>query len=137
MRWWKPAPDQPERLDWWRPLVAVSRRAELEQVRSPVNVGEFTLGGRVDRGPRPAVWVYVHRRTSQEVLADSDGRTYNFVRYRSGRALGRFNEIDVRQAVWRARLPTVVESDDDQEPDPPNGDDVRDGRHLRLVSPPG
>ena len=45
MRWWKPEPDQPERLDWWRPLVAVSRRAELEQVRSPVNVGEFTLGG--------------------------------------------------------------------------------------------
>ena len=104
-----------------------------------MNVGEFTLGGRVDRDPRPAVWVYVHRRTSQEVLADSDGRTYNFVRYRSGRALGRFDEIDVRKAVWRARLPAVVERDcdDDEEPDPPNGDDVHEPRHLRLVSPPG
>lgn len=137
MRWWTPAPGQPERLDWWRPLLAVSLRAELEQVRSPVNVGEFTLGGRVDRGPRPAVWVYVHRSTSQEVLADSDGRTYDFVRYRSGRALGRFHEIDVRHAVWRARLPAVVQPDDDGEPDPPNTDDVHERRHLRLVSPPG
>ena len=136
MRWWKPAPGQPERLDWWRPLLAVSRRAQLEQVRAPVNVGEFTLGGRVDRGPRPAVWVYVHRRTSQEVLADSDGRTYDFVRYRSGRALGRFKEIDVQHAVWRARLPAVVDPDDDGEPDPPNAHDVRGPRHLRLVSPP-
>jgi hypothetical protein len=136
MRWWKPTPGQPERLDWWRPLVAVSRRAEFEQVRAPVVVGEFTLGGRVDRGRRPAVWVYVHRRTTQEVLADSDGRTYSFTPYRSGPALGRFHEIDVRQAVWRARLRAKVEPDDD-EPDPPNVDDAHERRHLRLVSPPG
>jgi hypothetical protein len=136
MRWWKPAPGQPQRLDWWRPLLAVSRRAQLEQVRAPVKVRDFTLGGRVDRGPRPAVWVYVHRRTSQEVLADSNGRTYDFVRYRSGRALGRFKEIDVQHAVWRARLPAVDDPDDDGEPDPPNAYDVRRPRHLRLVSPP-
>jgi hypothetical protein len=136
MRWWQPAPGQPERLDWWRPLHAVSRRAQLEQVRAPVNVGEFTLGGRVDRGPRPAVWVYVHRRTSHEVLADSDGRTYDFVRYRSGRALGRFKEIDVQHAVWRARLPAVVEPDDD-DPDPTSTHLVHERRHLHLVSPPG
>jgi hypothetical protein len=136
MRWWKPSPGQPERLDWWRPLAAVSRRAQLEQLQAPVNIGEFTLGGRVDRGPRPAVWVYVHRSTSQEVLADSDGRTYDFVRYRSGRALGRFQEIDVRRAVGRVRLPAVAEPDDD-EPDPPNPDEMHEPRHLRLVSPPG
>ena len=137
MRWWTPQPGQPERLDWWRPLLAVSRRAHLEQVRAPVNVGEFTLGGRVDRGPRPAVWVYVHRRTSQEVLADSAGRTYHFVRHRSGRALGRFHEIDVRHAVWRARLPAVAAADeDDDESDPLNADDAHERRHLHLVSPP-
>lgn len=136
MRWWKPAPGEPDRLDWWRPLLAVSRRAQVEQVRAPVNVGEFTLGGRVDRGPRPAVWVYVHRRTSQEMLADSDGCTYAFVRYRSGHALGRFKQIDVQEAVWRARLPAVVDPDDEGEPDLLNEHDVRERRHLRLVSPP-
>jgi hypothetical protein len=136
MRWWQPAPGQPERLDWWRPLLAVSHRARLEEVPSPVNVGEFTLGGRVDRGARPAVWVYVHRRTRQEVLADSDGRTYDFVQYRSGRAVGRFKEIDLQHAVRRARLPAVVEPDDDDEPDPPCAGDGRERRHLRLVSPP-
>jgi hypothetical protein len=144
MRWWRPPPGQPERLDWWRPLLFVSRRARQEQVPWPVHVGEFTLGGRVDRGPRPAVWVYVHERTGEEVLADDAGHTYDFVRYRSGPSIGRFKEIDVRQAVWRARLPHVVEpawrekmqqhdADDELAPTPT----ATRRRHLRLVSPSG
>jgi hypothetical protein len=154
MRWWQPALGEPELMQWWQPLVAASRRARLEQVCWPIHVDEFTLGGRVDRGSRPSVWVYVHRRSGGEVLADEDGRTYKFVPYRSGRAIGRFKEISPRDAVWRARLPDVVEAIWYEEPSPrlvkdaagkwwpadhphpPSADDVREGRHLRLVSPP-
>jgi hypothetical protein len=100
------------------------------------------------------VWVYVHLQTNGEVLADAEGRTYEFVPYRSGPALGRFKEIRVRQAVWRARLPDVVKPIWYEEPSPrlvqdaaghwwsphkphpPNADEVREGRHLRLVAPP-
>jgi hypothetical protein len=154
MRWWYPAPGQPELMAWWRPLLAASCRARQERVFWPIHVEEFALGGRVDRKSKPSVWVYVHLRSGGEVLVDDDGRTYEFIPYRSGRALGRFNEIKVRHAVWRARLPDVVEPIWYEEPSPrlvedaaghwwsadgprpPSADDVREGRHLRLVSPP-
>jgi hypothetical protein len=35
------------------------------------------------------------------------------------------------------RLAAVVAPDDDDEPDPPNADDVDEPRQLRLVSPAG
>jgi hypothetical protein len=154
MRWWHPAQGEPELMSWWRPLLAASCRARLERVFWPIHVEEFVLGGRVDRNSKPSVWVYVHQRSDGEVLVDDDGRTYEFVRYRSGRALGRFKEISVRSAVWRARLPDIVEPIWYEEPSPrlvedaaghwwsadgphpPSADDVREGRHLRLVSPP-
>ena len=154
MRSWQPAPDQPQLMAWWRPLLAASRRAREEKVFWPIHVDEFELGGRVDRDSRPSVWVFVHERSGGEVLADDTGRTYEFIRYRSGRQLGRFKEIAVRHAVWRARLPDVVEPIWYEEPSPrlvedaagrwwsadrphpPSADEVREGRHLRLVAPP-
>jgi hypothetical protein len=155
MRWWEPTPGEPELFDWWRPLLAASTRARFEEVRWPIYVDEFRLGGRVDRGRlKPPVWVYVHRRTNCEVLADDSGCTYEFIRYRSGRQLGRFKEISTRDAVWTARLPDVVEPIWYEEPSPrvvrdatghwwpadqphpPTADEVREGRHLRLVAPP-
>jgi hypothetical protein len=154
MRWWRPTAGEPELMEWWRPLLKASHRARLEEVPWPIHIDEFTLGGRVDRGSRPAVWVYVHRGSGREILADDDGCTYEFVPHRSGRSLGRFKQIQVRHAVWRARLPDVVEpiwyeepsprlvdgaagnwwSSD--EPHPPSAEDVRERRHLRLVAPP-
>jgi hypothetical protein len=109
MNLWQPSPDEPDLFDWWRPLLAVSRLARAERFHWPVYVEEFDFQGRVERGSRPAIWVYEHRRSGREVLADWQGHTYEFIRYRSGRQRGRFKEIDIRSALWRARLPDVVE----------------------------
>jgi hypothetical protein len=155
MRSWEPTPGEPELFDWWRPLLEASKRARWEEVPWPIHVDQFTLGGHVERGKKQAViWVYVHRANQGEILADWGGQTYEFIRYRSGPQLGRFKRIDVRSAIWRARLPEVVKpiwydepsprlvqgaagnwSSADQ-PHPPTADEVREGRHLRLVAPP-
>jgi hypothetical protein len=155
MRWWEPIPEEPELFDWWRPLLQASQRARWEEVQWPIHVEEFNLAGRVERGRRQAViWVYTHRVNRGEILVDSGGQTYEFIRYRSGPQLGRFKDVDVRSAIWRARLPDVVKPiwydapsprlvedaaghwwSTDQ-PHPPSAEDVREGRHLRLVSPP-
>jgi hypothetical protein len=108
MRWWQPSPEEPELFDWWRPLLAASQRARADEVPWPIHPDEFELRGHVDRGRRPAVWVYEHRANQQELLCDADGRTYELIVHRSGPSLGRFAEIDVRSAIWRARLPDVV-----------------------------
>jgi hypothetical protein len=109
MRWWRPSADEPELLDWWRPLLAVSRQVRAERIHWPVHVDEFEFCGRVERGSRPGIWVYEHKANLGEMLVDWQGRTYEFIRYRTGRQLGRFKEITVRAAVWRAGLPSVVE----------------------------
>jgi hypothetical protein len=129
MKLWQPSPDEPDRLDWWRPLLEVRRRAETERVPSPVHADEFVLRGRVDRGARPAVWIYEHRRSGQEMLADGRGRTYEFVRYRTGRQPGRFNEIGVWRAVLRARVAHSAPSCPAEQP-------LVRRRHLSLVPPP-
>ena len=144
MELWQPSPDEPELFDWWRPLLVVGRRAREARIYWPIHIDEFEFKGRVDRGSRPAVWVYEHRKTGREMLVDWHGQTYEFIRYRRGRQLGRFNEIGIRSAVWRARLPDVVEpvSYDDEPTEaepavlpcaPPAS--VRRG-HLTLVPPP-
>jgi hypothetical protein len=108
MELWRPSPDQPELFDWWRPLLQASRRARDEHIFWPIHVDEFRFHGRIERGKRPAIWVYEHRTNGGEVLADWQGQTYGFIPYRRGPSLGRFQEISVRHAVWRARLPDVV-----------------------------
>jgi len=130
MQLWQPAPDEPERLDWWRPLLAVKRRAQAERVPSPVEAEEFVFRGRVDRGPRPAVWIYEHRRSGREMLADGRGRTYEFVQYRTGAQLGRFNEIGVWRALLRARVPAGSGHEGFRSAPP-----VVRRRHLSLVPP--
>lgn len=147
MRWWQPEPGEPELFDWWRPLLRASHRARIDEVPWPIYIDEFKLAGRIDRASRPPIWGYVHRRTDGELLVDDDGATYEFVRYRRGPQLGRFKEIGLRHAIWRARLPEVVEPIWYDEPTPqlvddasgnhfPTAEDVRERRHLRLVSPP-
>jgi hypothetical protein len=155
MRWWEPTPGEPELLDWWRPLLRASHRARLAEVPWPIHFDEFSLAGYVERGRgRPLIWVYAHRINRGEILVDDGGQTYEFIRYRNGPQLGRFKELSVRHAIWRARLPDVVKPIWYEEPSPrlvedaaghwwssdaphpPTADEVREGRHLRLVAPP-
>ncbi len=117
------AREQRRRLDLYAARGTGSLQRREEAVTDRVARDEHTPGRLV-------------RRCRQRVPGGGDGCTYAFVRYRSGHALGRFKQIDVQEAVWRARLPAVVDPDDEGEPDLPNEHDVRERRHLRLVSPP-
>jgi hypothetical protein len=156
MELWRPPDDEPMLHEWWLPLLATSRRAREEHICWPLHVDEFALDGRIDRGPRPSIWVYVHGGSLRELLVDGDGRTYGFVPHRSGRSAGRFREIPLRHAIWGARIPDHVEPvwydappqplvdpadvlrlaldvvDDDDEDDE-DDDEPEVGRHLRLV----
>jgi hypothetical protein len=154
---WRPPDDEPMLHEWWLPLLAASRRAREERICWPLHVDEFALEGRIDRGSRPSIWVYVHGGSLGELLVDGDGRTYEFVPHRTGRSPGRFKELCLRHAIWRARIPDHVEpvwfdepptplrdpadalrraldaidADDDEEDE--DDDEPRAGRHLRLV----
>ena len=106
---WQPDPAEPELLEWYRPLFAAARQGRRAEVPWPVHPDEFDLLGRADRARHPAVWVYRHRASGGLLCCDTAGQTYRFVKYRSGRAAGRFLEIDHRHAVWAAGLPSAVQ----------------------------
>ena len=106
MRWWTPGDGQPELFDWWRPLLLAARRAWVDEVPWPIHIDDFALLGRAERRSKPDVWAYAHHRSRGELYVDNDGQTYKFIPYQSGG--GRFAEIDIRTAVWRARLPDYV-----------------------------
>jgi hypothetical protein len=141
MRWWQPSDGEVELWEWWAPLLAAGRRARRDLVPWPLNVDEFRLEGRIDRPPRPSVWVYRHRVGGGRIRCDSLGRTYVLRASAAGAFGARHVEVDVRRAVWAAGLPDVVrpvwfspppppEPDWAPEP-PPSGSGGR--RHLHLV----
>jgi hypothetical protein len=148
MNVWRPPADQPQLLEWWRPLLRAARRGRQARVLWPIDPTEFELVGRFIRAGKPDVWLYVHDRSAGELLVDDAGRTYDFVPYKTGRVRGRFREISVQDAVWRARLPDLIEPDNNWWPLPRSahrrGEDVLHlpeaptrvtrMRHLRLVS---
>lgn len=107
MRFWTPEPDAPHLLDWWVPLVRAARRALDHEVHWLILVDEWELAGRVPRQGRPDVWVYRHRRSGGELLVDDTGQAYRFIVHSSGPSPGRFEEMEIRNAVWRAGLPRV------------------------------
>ena len=108
MRCWQPGAGEPELFDWWRPLVAAAVRARRDEVPWPIHIDQFALMGRVDRPPRPAIWLYQHEGGGI-LPVDEDGQPYRFVPNRSGPGAGRFQEVTIRQAVWGACLPEHVE----------------------------
>jgi hypothetical protein len=149
MKLWYPPTDAPHLLEWWRPLLMASRAARAEEVPWPIHVDDFSLRGRVDRGSRPAIWVYRHPANGGELYLDCTGQPYTFVPTPRAKGPGRFQPIDIRTAVWRARLPDVVPpvwfeshpprlhpdlTDDDDEPDaaPPPPVPRRRG-HLVVI----
>jgi hypothetical protein len=105
---WTPPHDAPHLLEWWRPLMLVSRRARLDRFPWPVHLDEFRLAGRVVRKGRPDIWIYEHHENGGSVCVDAAGATYKFTATPRGGGAGRFTTCDVRTALWRARLPEVV-----------------------------
>jgi hypothetical protein len=124
---WTPPHDAPHLLEWWRPLMLVSRRARLDRFPWPVHLDEFRLAGRVVRRGRPDIWIYEHHENGGSVCVDAAGATYRFTATPRGPGAGRFTTCEVRTALWRARLPEVVAPVwyDERRPDAPV--DERDG----------
>ena len=106
---WSPPHDAPHLLEWWRPLMLVSRRARLERFPWPVHLDEFRLAGRVRRQGRPDIWIYDHHENRGSVCVDATGQTYRFFATPRSTGVGQFRPCELRSALWRARLPDVVE----------------------------
>lgn len=106
---WSPPHDAPHLLEWWRPLMVVSRRARADRFPWPVHLDEFRLAGRVIRQARPDIWIYEHHENGGSLCVDPTGQTYKFMVTPNGRSVGQFRPCELRTALWRARLPDVVE----------------------------
>jgi hypothetical protein len=109
MELWYPPTDQPHLLEWWRPLILASRKARLRRVRWPIHIDEMVLVGRVDRGTRPAIWVYRHGEGRGELYVDGTGQTYSYTRTPKAKGHGRFTECELDKALWAAGFHHVVE----------------------------
>ena len=105
---WVPDTEAAQLLDWWRPLMRASCQAREEQLHWPIHVDQFDLVGRLDRPPRPQLWVYRHRGSGRELVVDAGGQPYRFIPHQGGRSAGRFKEMRIREAVWRAGIPDHV-----------------------------
>ena len=106
---WHPPADQPQLLEWWNPLLLASQAARAERCPWPIHIDDVMLMGRIDRGPRPAIWVYKHAESRGELYLDSTGQPYKFTKTPNGRSLGRFTPCDVQAAIWLAGLPSFVQ----------------------------
>src|SRR5262245_25637585 len=105
----RPDPTEPELLAWFRPLLIAARQARQDDVPWPINIDEFHFIGRVDRPPRPSVWLYQHLGSGGEMAIDRTGQAYWFIWAYRGRSNGRLKPCSIRTAIHRARLPDAVE----------------------------
>ena len=105
MRWWHPAPDEPELLDWWRPLLTVCRLARDDDIPWPIHLEDFDLVGRVRRSGRPDVWSYRFRLLDGPLLVDDEGGTYRFVPTPGAIGTGRLLRCELRRALWASGVP--------------------------------
>lgn len=108
MKYWRPHPDEPELMEWWRPLVLVIRRAIDDEFPWVVRLDDFIVSGRVIRSGRPDVWVYRLLTTGGELLADAEGQTYRFVPTPNAVGPGRLYPNEIRSAIWGSGLPHVA-----------------------------
>ena len=107
---WYPPEDQAPLLEWWTPLLLAASAGRRERVPWPIHLDDFMLMGRVDRGSRPAVWIYKHRDSRRELNLDATGQAYRFTRTPKAASYGRFTACRIRQAIFLADLPTFVEA---------------------------
>lgn len=107
---WRPPTDQPHLFEWWAPLLRASRTLRQARFRWPIHLDEMMLTGRVDRGTRPSIWVYKHVESGGELYLDGSAQAYKFTRTADAKSYGRFNRCPLESAVWRAGMPTFVES---------------------------
>ncbi len=121
--------DLPHR--WFTALSGVSKRARRERFGWPVFVDEFELRFVVSRRTRPTLWGYIYLPTGGEIIADSNGTTYRFIPYRSGPQLGRFQEVDLRAALWCCGLPGEATYTLERRPETPPDPEV----HAPAVTP--
>lgn len=136
---WHPPTDQPHLLEWWRPLLLVSRAARLERHPWPIHMDDMMLMGRVDRSSRPSVWIYKHVESRRELYIDAAGQTYKFTRTRNTTSYGRFTTCSIATAIWRAELPAFVEPVWYEEPRRASGETWRAAGHpdeLDAADPP-
>jgi hypothetical protein len=84
------------------------------------------LTGRVDRGSRPAIWVYKHAESRGELYLDASGQAYKFTKTPKAKSHGRFTPCDLGAAVWRAELPKFVDPVFYEEPMRHHADDAFD-----------
>jgi hypothetical protein len=82
------------------------------------------LTGRVDRGSRPAIWVYKHAESRGEIYLDAGGQAYKFTKTPKAKSYGRFTPCDLGAAVWRAELPKFVDPVFYEEPMRHHADDT-------------
>lgn len=101
---WRPAPGDPEQLEWWQPLLAFAGRVQAECVPWPVLVDEFTLVGRIDRRDRPRVWVYEHVHSGGRLRVDEQGLPYRPIPTGADRSARRLIRCAVRPAVYLVGL---------------------------------
>jgi hypothetical protein len=137
MELWSPPHDAPHLLEWWRPLILVSRRARAERFPWPVHIDEFRLAGRVKRQGRPDIWIYDHHENGGSVCVDATGQTYKFMATPRAKGPGQFRQCPVRTALWRARLPDVVQSVSYDPPRQGPWDEVDEGGPLAVAPESG
>ena len=106
---WYPPDDEAPLLEWWTPLLLAASAVRRARVPWPIHLDDFMLMGRVDRGTRPAVWIYKHRDSRRELHLDATGQPYKFTRTPNAASYGRFTACRIRQAIYLADLPTFVE----------------------------
>src|SRR5206468_12823186 len=105
MNLWRPDPDEPELLDWWRPLFTVARLAREDEFPWQVVIDDFRLFGRVKRSGRPDVWIYTCVATGGELRVDDHGTTYKFIPTPNARGVGQLRPTSLNSALWRVGVP--------------------------------
>lgn len=142
MRWWIPNPDEPQGLDWWRPLLEVAASAREEGWAFPLAIQDFTLEGKVLRSTGN-LWTYRHRRTGGLLFTDGYGFTFRFLPNRTGTSAGRFQICSIDDAMAIAGIEeTGAELDPVGTPGPydwarPPVQKERSRGHLRLLPSAG
>lgn len=141
-RLWTPPPSQSPLVEWWRPLVGYARRCRLDEFPWAIYIEDFDFLGSVARDRLPTVSIYRHHAGGGELCLGPDGQAFRFAWASGGRSAGRFIECELRTALWRADLPTYLDTvwfdratpwDDDVVPeiDDPTPEPLAPVRRLR------